>query len=113
MPIAPQPLALSARLGRASSVIPPGHASSVRATLLSQKNERLSGTTLDASGQPLGSCVVHLFRTPSDVLVAQTTSDGAGAYVFDNPGSGPFYVVAYKALAPDVAGTTANTLAAE
>lgn len=66
--------------------------------------------TKDAAGAALGNCVVQLFRTPSDVLVIEKTSDASGNYWFDNPGSGPFYIVAYKPGAPDVAGTTVNTI---
>lgn len=83
-----------------------------RSPKLSTKNETISGVTRDSVGAALGSCIVQLFRTPSDTLVAELTSDGSGNYRFENPGSGPFYIVAYKAGAPDVTGATANTLTA-
>lgn len=83
-----------------------------RSAPFSTKNETLSGVTKDSTGSALGACVVQLFRTPSDALVSEITSDASGNYNFDNPGSGPFYIVAYKAGAPDVAGTTVNTLVA-
>ena len=78
----------------------------------SRRSRTIVGVTKDTTGAALGSCVVQLFRTPSDTLAAETTSDATGSYSFDNPGSGPFYIVAYKAGSPDVAGTTVNTLAA-
>ena len=83
-----------------------------RSPKLSTKNETISGVTQDSTGAALGSCVIQLFRTPSDTLVGEMVSDASGNYQFDNPGSGPFYIVAYKQGAPDVAGTTVNTLVA-
>lgn len=83
-----------------------------RSQALSTKNETITGVTKDAAGSALGNCVVQLFRTPSDVLVCEQASDASGNYLFENPGSGPFYIVAYKPGAPDVAGTTVNTLVA-
>lgn len=83
-----------------------------RSAALSTKNESITGVTRDANGNTLGFCVVQLFRTPSDVLVREVASDAAGNYAFDNPGSGPFYIVAYKTGVPDVAGTTVNTIIA-
>jgi hypothetical protein len=71
---------------------------------------RLTGTTRDSSGAPLGNCKVSLF-TKGDVEIAETRSDGAGAFTFTtNQNSGTYYLVAYLAGSPDVAGTTANTL---
>ena len=83
-----------------------------RSPKLSTKNETISGVTKDSAGAALGACMVQLFRTPSDTLVQEVVSDASGNYSFDNPGSGPFYVVAYKQGSPDVAGTTVNTLTA-
>jgi hypothetical protein len=83
-----------------------------RSRPLSTKNEVISGVTRDAAGAPLGNCVVKLFRTPSDILAAATMSDASGNWSIDNPGSGPFYTVEYKAGVPDVAGTSLNTLVA-
>lgn len=70
----------------------------------------IEGYTKDSTCAALGGCVVKLFLTSDDSLVGSTTSDGSGFYQFSNPGSGPFYAVAYKAGSPDVAGTTVNTL---
>ena len=73
----------------------------------------ITGVTRDSSGVALGDCVVQLFRTSDDAIVTETVSDGSGNYAIFAQGTGPFYVVAYKAGAPDVAGTTVNTLQGE
>lgn len=73
----------------------------------------VSGVTKDSTGALLGDCVVKLFRTLDDVLVATTTSDAVGAFTFNVPGNTyEHYVVAYKASAPDVAGVSVNTILA-
>ena len=73
----------------------------------------ISGTTRDSAGTALGSCEVHLFETGTDIEIAQTNSDGAGAFTFViGNNAGYFYIVAYKAGSPDVAGTSVNTLTA-
>lgn len=73
----------------------------------------LSGITKDSAGAVLAGCTVDMFRTLDDVLVDRATSDGAGVYTIPVSGpGGPFYLVAYKAGAPDVAGTSVNTLIA-
>lgn len=73
----------------------------------------LSGITRNATGTPLGSCVVHLIRTDSDTIQAITTSDGSGNFSFTVANnSGTYYIVAYLTGSPDVAGTTKNNLIA-
>jgi hypothetical protein len=71
----------------------------------------VSGVTRDSVGNPLGSCTVHLFRSKDDTLVDQQVSDASGNYTFitANPAD-TYYVVAYLAGSPDVAGTSVNTL---
>lgn len=82
-----------------------------RAPQLSRKQEAIAGITKDATGAALGGCTVKLYRSLDDVMIATMVSDAStGAYSFDNPASGPFYVVAYKTGATPVAGTTLNTL---
>ena len=93
-------------VGRVGRVIP------FRSRTFSTANTAITGTTKDSAGAALSACVVKLYITGSDALRAQTISDAVGNYRFDNPGSGPFYIVAYKAGAPDIAGTTINTLVA-
>jgi len=70
----------------------------------------LTGITKDSTDVVLPACVVQLFRTVDDLILAETISNGSGVYVFYPTVSGPFYIVAYKAGAPDVAGTTINAL---
>lgn len=84
-----------------------------RSQPFSTSNTFIAGQTRDSTGAPLGSCVVILLLTGGDVAVAKAVSDASGNYRFDNPGSGPFYIVAYKPGSPDVAGTTVNTLVAQ
>lgn len=71
----------------------------------------LTGVTKNSAGAALGGCTVHLFRTSDNALIGATTSDGSGNYSFIVPnGVTSYYVVAYLAGSPDVAGTTVNTL---
>ena len=73
----------------------------------------LSGVTRNSSGVALGNCVVDLFLNSEDTLVATTVSDGSGNYRFTLSGNSQTYFVrAYKAGSPDVAGTSVNTLTA-
>lgn len=70
----------------------------------------IAGITRDNTGVPLGLCVVKAYRTVDDVFVAQTLSDGTGNYTISVPSQAAHYLVAYLVGAPDVAGTTVNTL---
>lgn len=73
----------------------------------------ISGVTRDSTGAALAACVLHLFESATDTEIAQTESDASGNYTFSiGQNSGFFYIVAYKVGAPDVAGTTVNTLVA-
>ena len=73
----------------------------------------LSGQTLDASSVALPGCKVEAFLTGPDAYIGDTVSDGAGNFSIPvGFNSGTFYLVAYKAGSPDVAGTTVNTLIA-
>jgi hypothetical protein len=72
---------------------------------------RISGVTRDSAGNPLGNCVVKLFRLSDNLLVDQVVSDGAGNYILGSCSpTETYYAVAYKAGSPDVTGATANTL---
>jgi len=74
---------------------------------------KISGVTKDSSGIIIGGCIVKLFRSSDDVKIDETVSDASGNYSFtlvvyaEN-----FYLIAYKAGAPDLAGTTVNTVRA-
>lgn len=72
---------------------------------------RISGFTRDSAGSALPACDVHLFRTSDDLELDQTTSDATGYYEFRSAiPVEPYYLVAYKVGAPDLGGTTVNTL---
>lgn len=74
-----------------------------------KSNSALTGITRDGTGAVLGNAEVVLYSS-IDVVIGSQFSDGAGNFSFQNPGTGPFYIVAYKTGSPDVAGTTVNTL---
>lgn len=72
---------------------------------------QIAGQTKDSTGAALGNCVVDLFRTADDVRIETLTSNADGYFYFKSPvQAATHYVVAYKVGAPDVAGTTLNTL---
>lgn len=73
-------------------------------------NFAISGVTRDSGGVALGGCRVELYVTGSDQPLLLATSDASGNFNFGNPGTGPFYIVAYKAGSPDVSGTSVNSL---
>ena len=69
----------------------------------------VSGITRDCGGTALGSCQVLLFRTSDNLLIDSTTSDVNGNYSFTvSDNTTTYFLVAYFADAPDVAGTTRN-----
>lgn len=73
--------------------------------------KKITGTTKDSAGASLANCVVQGFLTTTDQYVREVVSDTDGYYEFFSEFSGAqHYLVAYKAGAPDVAGTTVNTL---
>lgn len=74
---------------------------------------RVVGVTKDSTGTALAGCTVKLYRSRDDALIDQTVSDAAGNYSFASGSTvETYYIVAYKPGAPDVAGTTVNTLLA-
>ena len=75
-------------------------------------NKFLVGITRNNVGAPLGTCVTELLQSGGDILTQTTVSDGSGNYSFSNPGSGPFFVRAYKDGAPNLAGVTDRDLIA-
>lgn len=71
----------------------------------------ISGVTKDSTGAVIAGCNVSLFRTIDNLFMEMVTSDASGNFSFFTVGlAEQYYVVAYKAGSPDVAGTTANTL---
>lgn len=74
----------------------------------------IDGLTLNSAGTPLGSCVVNLFETPSQLYVACAISDASGVYSFARRSdSGEHFLRAYKhapAVATNVMGTTDDDL---
>jgi hypothetical protein len=81
--------------------------------------KRIAGVTKDSTGAALAGATVKAYRTAADVnngLLADlqegpaAVSDAAGNYEVFVPNADAHYLDAYKAGAPDVAGTTTNTL---
>jgi hypothetical protein len=70
----------------------------------------ISGVTKDSTGAVLAGCTVDLFNATTDVRLQMMVSDANGLYSFQVQPGVTYYVVAYKAGAPDLAGTTVNTL---
>lgn len=71
----------------------------------------ITGVTRDNTGAALGACTVKLFQTSNDAMIATMVSDASGNYTFWlRDSTSNYYVVSYKTGAPDVAGTTLNTL---
>ena len=76
------------------------------------RNVSLVGITRDGSGVALGGCTVELLQSGGDILTQSVVSDGSGNFAFSNPGSGPFFIRAYKDGAPNLAGVTDRNLIA-
>jgi len=72
----------------------------------------INGITKDKNGTVVVSATVKLYRTLTDQMMETTVSNATtGAFSFGMVGlSQAYYVVAYKVGAPDLAGTTLNTL---
>jgi hypothetical protein len=86
----------------------------VRAPFANARAFTIAGVTRDSSGAALAGVTVKLFSATDDVARYSTVSDANGNYSFSVPSNGwTWYAIAYKAGAPDVAGTTANTLVAQ
>jgi hypothetical protein len=73
---------------------------------------RIAGVSRDANGNPLPLCTVTLFETGTDRIVQKVVSEAVtGVFAFSVPDTTTrYYAVFYLAGAPDVAGTTVNTL---
>jgi hypothetical protein len=79
--------------------------------IFEERNFLVTGVTRDGTGVAVGNCVVRLYNTANDTVAQTTTSDASGNYSFIVDKTQAWYAVSYKIGAPDVFGTTANTLA--
>ena len=71
----------------------------------------LSGVTRACPAQtPVGGVTVLAFRTSDNAFVGSTVSDMNGNYSIALPIGPTYYLVAYLTNAPDLFGTTPNTL---
>ena len=82
-----------------------------------ERNLFITGVTKDSTGAALGNVALLLFdKAEPDVSLGPFYSDAAGNYSipipvgFSQAQVTTWKIDAYKAGAPDVAGTTANTL---
>lgn len=73
-------------------------------------NRVIAGVSRDSVGAILGNCRVLIFRTSDNTLLAELLSDAGGIWRHNTFDPGPFFLVEYKAGAPDLAGTSVNTL---
>jgi hypothetical protein len=71
---------------------------------------KIVGVTQDKDGNALAACTVQGFRTASDAFVNELVSDAGGYYEFCSQYNEAHYLVAYKTGAPDVTGSSVNTL---
>jgi len=81
-------------------------------TIESEQNFFITGVTKDAAGAALGGCTVYLLAMIGDrpILAAITVSDVDGNYRFYTSVGTTYWVIDYKAGAPDVGGMTVNNL---
>lgn len=71
----------------------------------------IMGACRDVDGNAVPGATVVGFLTAGDLLVAETACDDKGNYELPTPYPGaPHYLVAYRTGAPDIAGTSVNTL---
>ena len=72
----------------------------------------IKGYTKDSSAVAIANATVQAFRTSDDFYLGQDVSRDDGSYTcpVDVAAGTQCYLVAYKAGAPDIAGTTVNTI---
>ena len=80
-------------------------------TIFRERNFIIADVTKDSAGAALGGCTVHLFNAANNTLEQTAISDAAGNYSFVVDKTKLYFTRAYKSGAPDVAGTSVNTLA--
>jgi hypothetical protein len=70
---------------------------------------KIQGVTKDSGGNPLGGCIVELFRASDDLKVDEGVSDVNGNYLLYTPyQTVPHYCVSFKD--PNLTGATVRTL---
>lgn len=77
-----------------------------------QSRNFLKGMCVDGSDVAVANAIVQGYRTSDDLYVGevQANEDGSYALGVEQARSTPHYLVAYKPGAPDIFGTTVNTL---
>lgn len=75
-----------------------------------QSYKTFTGTTRDASGNPLGNVVIKAFVTSTNIFVGQTTSDIGGYFLLPVYTTLACTLLCYEAGNPDVGGVSLNTL---
>ena len=82
-------------------------------------SKTIKGITKDSGGAALAGVTVKAYRTSTDIANSNyadaedspaTVSEADGAYTICVTNTDQHYLIAYKVAAPDVAGTTVNTL---
>lgn len=89
----------------------PGNLRGFDEPAIHERNMLVSGVTRDSTGVALGGCTVELVNATTRVVEQTQVSDGSGNYSFTADKTQSYLLRAYKAGAPDVAGTSLNTLA--
>lgn len=77
-----------------------------------QTKNFLRGVCKDSTSAIVANAIVQGFVTGTDAFVGEVTAGADGTYLLgtEQLKSTPHYLVAYKPGAPDIAGTTVNTL---
>ena len=71
----------------------------------------ITGVTRDSNGNPLGNCVVLLYKTSDNSYCGTVTSDSDGNYKISIPALNiNYFLVSFKSGSPDVMGTTDNNI---
>ena len=78
--------------------------------IFEERNYTITDVTKDATGTPLGSCLVLLFNAATNVLEQSTTSDASGNYSFVVDKTQTYWTREYKSGGTPVAGTSVPTL---
>jgi len=77
-----------------------------------ERNYLVSGVTKDSTGAALGGCTVKLFNSATNIMEQTVISDASGNFSFNVNKTQTWYLVSFKAGAPEVAGVSNNALVA-